>query len=227
MHSAEGASGLRMRDRSALEMKSATSSSAASRSGSSCSRVLDLESGCLMTRRAADLALSRAVVAPGGASWNGRAVAAPGGASWNASVANANMQHRAARSEPGEPIKSGLVFGFSFVASCGGAFSWYFWVWERRERVRNRVHGAYAQSCIPPARARARTRTRAHAHTHAHTCSHVCSLLLPCLALLPYLCHSTPFVLLGPVLVNTPPRAVSVKRNSRRVVQAVADVTLR
>ena len=107
MHSAEGASGLRMRDRSALEMKSATSSSAASRSGSSCSRVLDLESGCLTTRRAADLALSRAVVAPGGASWNGRAVVVPGGASWNASVASANMQHRAARSEPGEPISSG------------------------------------------------------------------------------------------------------------------------
>ena len=45
------------------------------------------------------------------------------------------------------------------------------------------------------ARARTRTRTRAHAHTHAHTCSHVCSLLLPCLALLPYLCHWTPVVL--------------------------------
>ena len=35
------------------------------------------------------------------------------------------------------------------------------------------------------ARARAHTHTRAHAHTHAHTCSHVCSLLLPCLAFCP------------------------------------------
>ena len=55
-----------------------------------------------MTTRAADVALSWEVVAPGGASWN-------------ASVARANMQHRAARSEPGEPISSGLVFGFLLV----------------------------------------------------------------------------------------------------------------
>ena len=55
------------------------------------------------------MALSREVVV---LSWE---VVAPGGASWNASVASANMQHRAARSEPGEPISSGLVFGFLLV----------------------------------------------------------------------------------------------------------------
>ena len=85
MHSVVGASGLRMRDRSALETKSATSSRAFSRSGSSCSRDLDLESGSLMTTRAAVVALNREVVAPGGASWN-------------ASVASAKRQHSDARS---------------------------------------------------------------------------------------------------------------------------------
>ena len=62
--------------------------------------------------------------------------------------------------------------------------------------TRARAHGAWRRStppspCPPPpalapqARARAHTCTRAHAHTHAHACSHVCSLLLPCLAFCP------------------------------------------
>ena len=37
--------------------------------------------------------------------------------------------------------------------------------------------------------ARARTHVHAHAHTHAHACSHVCSLLLPCLAFCPARSH--------------------------------------
>ena len=111
MHSVVGASGLRMRDRSALETKSATSSSAFSRSGSSCSRDFDLESGLrsLMTTRAADVALSRAVVAPIGASWN-------------ASVASAKRQHSVARSAQGERMVLGFRSSSARRAGRGSLF---------------------------------------------------------------------------------------------------------
>ena len=60
-------------------------------------------------------------------------------------------------------------------------------------------------------------------------CSPVCSLLLPCLALLPYLCHWTPLVLVVSRPVNTP-RAKSFARTAPRrfgfscpVVHALVD----